>query len=68
MLKMSMAPLPAGPTGSTIKVEEDINGAPWVALPVGLAASTTEVEDDRVSIPPCVQILIGSRKVKHGKQ
>jgi hypothetical protein len=28
MLKMSMAPLPAGPAGSTIKVEEDINGAP----------------------------------------
>jgi hypothetical protein len=31
-------------------------------------ASTTKVEDDMVSIPLYVQILIGSCKVKHGKQ
>jgi hypothetical protein len=41
---------------------------PWGALPMGPAASTTDVEDDKVLIPPCVQILIGSCKVKHGKQ
>jgi hypothetical protein len=35
---------------------------------VGPAASTNEVEDDRVSIPPCVKTLIDSYKVKHGKQ
>jgi hypothetical protein len=41
---------------------------PLGVLSAGLAASTIDVEDDKVSIPPCVQILIGSCKVNHGKQ
>jgi hypothetical protein len=40
---------------------------PLGVLPAGPAMSTTEVEGDGVLIPPCVQTLIGSYKVKHGK-
>jgi hypothetical protein len=60
--------LPMGSVVSTIDVEEDVDGGPWGKLPAGPVASTTKVEDDMVSIPLYVQILIGSCKVKHGKQ
>jgi hypothetical protein len=41
---------------------------PLGARPTGPVASTTGVESDRVSITPRVQTVIGSYKVKHGKQ
>jgi hypothetical protein len=60
--------LSADPIAFTIEVEEDVaGGPPGGALSTGPATSTTDVEDDKVSIPPCVQILIGSCKVKHRK-
>jgi hypothetical protein len=49
MLKMSMA----GPTASTIEVEDNVNGRPSRgALSVGPATSTTDVEDDTDGRPP----------------
>jgi hypothetical protein len=69
----------AGPLGgaagaSTTDVEDDVDGGPlrghyWRVRqrPPSRLKKTSEVEDDRVLIPPCVQTLIGSCKVKHGK-
>jgi hypothetical protein len=53
------------PTASTTEVDEDVNGEPLGALPMGPAAATTEVKEGRRWWAPNVDLGASTVNIKN---